>query len=82
MQKILDWGMTVMQIKVEIAICVSILNFWINLFDECVTSSVYENSVNFDEGVRPGLFDMMQKWKESTVFIICRLHHLPNIITK
>ena len=56
--------------------------FWINLFDECVTSSVYENSVNFDEGVRPGLFDMMQKWKESTVFIICKLHHLPNIVTK
>ena len=27
MQKILDRGMTVMQIKVEIAICVSILNF-------------------------------------------------------
>ena len=52
--------------------------FWINFFGECLTSSVYENSLNFDEGVRPGLFDMMQKGKKilhlsSVDYITCQI---------
>ena len=52
--------------------------FWINLFDECVTSSVYENSVNFDEGVDQAFLTWCKNEKKvlylsSVDYITCQI---------